>query len=96
MAERNTPMKEKLKNSKQQKTKGCIWLSPSDSDEDKAAWAEFERETIYSFDRHFMWLLNCVFPLKDGEPCGHPGCLHHLTHPCEGCGRIAGRNKYEN
>lgn len=24
-------------------------------------------------------------------PCKHPGCLHHVTHPCEGCGRIAGR-----
>lgn len=30
--------------------------------------------------------------MKDGEPCGHPGCLHHVKHPCEGCGRIAGRN----
>jgi len=29
--------------------------------------------------------------LKDGEPCGHPGCLHHMTHPCEGCGRVGGR-----
>lgn len=29
--------------------------------------------------------------LLDGEPCNHPGCLHHVTHPCEGCGRIAGR-----
>jgi len=29
--------------------------------------------------------------LKDGEPCSHPGCLHHVTHPCEGCGRIAGK-----
>lgn len=28
---------------------------------------------------------------KDGEPCTHPGCLNHVTHPCEGCGRIAGR-----
>lgn len=28
--------------------------------------------------------------LKDGEPCSHPGCLSHLSHPCEGCGRIAG------
>lgn len=28
--------------------------------------------------------------LKDGEPCGHHGCLNHITHPCEGCGRIAG------
>lgn len=27
---------------------------------------------------------------KDGEPCGHPGCLHHGTHPCEKCGRVAG------
>lgn len=25
---------------------------------------------------------------------GTPGCLHHLTHPCEGCGRIGGRMKY--
>ena len=29
--------------------------------------------------------------LKDGIPCGHPGCLHHVSHPCEGCGRITGR-----
>lgn len=27
---------------------------------------------------------------KEGEPCEHPGCLNHVTHPCEGCGRIAG------
>jgi len=29
--------------------------------------------------------------LADGEPCTHIGCLNHITHPCEGCGRIAGR-----
>lgn len=28
---------------------------------------------------------------KDGEPCGHPNCLRHLSHPCEVCGRIGGR-----
>jgi hypothetical protein len=28
--------------------------------------------------------------LRDGEPCGHPGCLSHRTHPCEGCGRVGG------
>jgi hypothetical protein len=28
--------------------------------------------------------------LRAGEPCGHPGCLSHVSHPCEGCGRIAG------
>jgi hypothetical protein len=25
---------------------------------------------------------------KNRQPCVHPGCLHHVTHPCEGCGRI--------
>ena len=29
--------------------------------------------------------------LPDGVPCGHPGCLKHISHPCEGCGRIGGR-----
>ena len=28
--------------------------------------------------------------LMDGEPCDQTGCLHHLLHPCEGCGRIGG------
>lgn len=27
---------------------------------------------------------------KDGVPCGHPGCLSHVSHPCECCGRIGG------
>lgn len=25
--------------------------------------------------------------IKDGEPCGHPGCCSHVSHPCERCGR---------
>ena len=28
--------------------------------------------------------------IPDGQPCGHPGCLNHISHPCEGCGRIGG------
>jgi hypothetical protein len=28
--------------------------------------------------------------LKEGVPCEHPGCLSHLSHPCEGCGRTGG------
>lgn len=28
-------------------------------------------------------------PLQDGEACSHIGCLSHVTHPCENCGRIA-------
>lgn len=27
---------------------------------------------------------------QKGKGCGHPGCLQHVTHPCEKCGRIAG------
>jgi len=30
--------------------------------------------------------------LLDGEPCNHPGCLSHISHPCEGCGRVAGKS----
>ena len=29
---------------------------------------------------------------KDGEPCGHIGCLNHMTHPCERCGRWEGKD----
>lgn len=25
-----------------------------------------------------------------GEPCKHIGCMNHVTHPCEHCGRIGG------
>lgn len=33
----------------------------------------------------------------DSEPCRHFGCKAHITHPCEGCGRIAARGiKYKN
>lgn len=28
-------------------------------------------------------------PLKAGQPCIHPGCAAHLSHPCEECGRYA-------
>lgn len=32
---------------------------------------------------------------KDGEPCGHPGCCSHVTHPCEGCGRTQCQGNFE-
>ncbi len=31
-----------------------------------------------------------VREVREGEPCPHPGCLSHRTHPCEGCGRVGG------
>lgn len=33
--------------------------------------------------------------LSKDEPCNHRGCLSHVTHPCEGCGRIAGMTELE-
>lgn len=30
---------------------------------------------------------------KDSEPCSHRGCLAHISHPCDGCGRIGGRGE---
>ena len=26
-----------------------------------------------------------------GQPCEHKGCLNHISHPCEVCGRIGGK-----
>lgn len=39
----------------------------------------------------YIAYLRGVSSLRPDEPCLHPGCLSHVTHPCEGCGRIAGR-----
>jgi len=33
---------------------------------------------------------------EDYEPCNHPGCLNHFTHPCESCGRIGGKYLSKN
>lgn len=27
--------------------------------------------------------------LEPGTPCNHLGCCGHISHPCEGCGRVA-------
>lgn len=29
--------------------------------------------------------------LQDGEPCHHPGCASHISHPCEICRRKGAR-----
>lgn len=29
--------------------------------------------------------------VHEGEPCIHPGCLQHISHPCEVCHRVAGK-----
>lgn len=37
----------------------------------------------------YMSIITELRKLKDGEPCSHPGCLSHITHPCERCGRFS-------
>jgi len=34
--------------------------------------------------------------LRPGEPCNHPGCLSHISHPCEGCGRTGGQGYFSD
>lgn len=31
---------------------------------------------------------------KDGEPCSHPGCASHISHPCEVCSRIGAKGDF--
>lgn len=35
------------------------------------------------------------FEFKAGEPCWHPGCASHISHPCEKCGRFGARGPVE-
>lgn len=37
----------------------------------------------------------CPHPVKSGEACNHRGCLNHVSHPCDGCGRTAGQGDYD-
>ena len=34
--------------------------------------------------------------MREGEPCSRKGCLNHISHPCEGCGRVRGRYMLES
>lgn len=50
-------------------------------------------ETVTMEDKEDVTMaikLNISKKYKDGEPCSHRGCLNHITHPCENCGRIGG------
>lgn len=38
-----------------------------------------------------MVILESKIVIHAGAPCEHPGCLSHLSHPCEGCGRVGGK-----
>ena len=59
-------------------------FKPIDKDGNKMLHPSFLNEN------HISNILKHVLP-QDGVPCPHPGCLNHVSHPCEGCGRINGR-----
>ena len=61
-------------------------FNPIDKDGNKMVHPSHTSQKIWA-----DWIKNLpLAPLPDGIPCSHPGCLNHVTHPCEGCGRIAG------
>jgi len=51
----------------------------------------YERRRMFEGDWSTSAFAERLRSLRPDQPCGHPGCLHHVSHPCEGCGRIAGR-----
>jgi hypothetical protein len=54
---------------------------------------KFCKTAIDSFSPEFT---GCAVKVYDHlTPCDHPGCLHHMKHPCEGCGRIGGVGRAE-
>jgi len=36
---------------------------------------------------HLIPPVEPVLKYRDKEPCKHKGCQHHISHPCEECGR---------
>ena len=44
-------------------------------------------DLLYKAEKRRKWLES----LPDGVPCDHLGCLSHISHPCEVCGRIGGK-----
>ena len=58
-------------------------ISLEDVEQDKQdKWIKMQKWNAYTGTKKTDWTY------KDGEPCDHPGCCQHSTHPCEGCGRI--------
>ena len=54
---------------------------------------EWDVKEFRQFESRFSGLKEVYEPYKDGEPCSHPGCSQHLSHPCEGCGRYLSRGE---
>ena len=37
-----------------------------------------------------VYINNLKKQLERYSPCNHPGCYSHISHSCDGCGRILG------
>ena len=67
----------------------AIISSPISSDFDDAGagyWTHFILIDFNSIIRDAI--SDCDY--MPGMPCRHRGCLRHVSHPCEGCGRVNG------
>jgi len=51
-------------------------------------WEREARIMAHKADRHSFRMARIDNYLRG--PCSHPGCMSHVTHPCEGCGRTWG------
>jgi len=78
----NMPLSEKEK----RMIRECSQPDPEQPKQPKSP-EEQRRIATMAFEAVYADKLN----LKDGEPCSHKGCLSHISHPCEGCGRIRGK-----
>ena len=75
----------------------------TESDEHKVTVTLYAKDSpVEDFNKNGIRIhwnpIVAIFDIKDilltfydsGHPCPHPGCLHHVTHACEGCGRFNG------
>ena len=47
--------------------------------------------------KYFMMMKNKFFEeivYANGVPCYHKGCVNHVTHPCETCGRKQAKGEW--
>ena len=54
----------------------------------------WSRENLQALNQKLQAKRTALGIRTDGSgPCSHPGCMHHVSHPCEGCGRQWGQGK---
>ena len=71
-------------------------LIESEEIRNKVGWDQFtDKQNEKMILNHLKHHRNKEEPnRKNGEPCSHPGCKNHFTHPCEVCFRIGAMGEY--